>query len=70
MLCMMRIQLRGKNFAGLDSVVDIKQLAVMKSSNIVGNVVADEFMDGHLHEFSYCSNENVVPDNMFVDDHF
>ncbi|KAJ0810541.1 hypothetical protein HanPI659440_Chr01g0028141 [Helianthus annuus] len=34
-------------FAGLDSVVDMKQ------------VVADEFVDGHLHEFTYCSNENV-----------
>ncbi|KAJ0808863.1 hypothetical protein HanPI659440_Chr01g0008101 [Helianthus annuus] len=71
----------GKIFAGLDSVVDMKQ-AVMKSSNIVGNVVADKFVDGHLHKFTHCSNENVhlykqaydevcvVADNMFVDDHF
>ncbi|MFS7918566.1 hypothetical protein Hanom_Chr03g00202671 [Helianthus anomalus] len=84
MLCMMRIQLRGK------IVVDMKQPTVMKSSNIVGNVksfcfvkywdlhnimfftivLSDEFVDGHLHEFSYCSNENVVADNKFVEDHF
>ncbi|KAJ0827482.1 hypothetical protein HanRHA438_Chr17g0826261 [Helianthus annuus] len=49
----------GENFAGLDNVVEMKQPADMKSSNIVGNVVADECVDGHLHEFSYCSNENV-----------
>uniref|UniRef100_A0A251VRP5 Uncharacterized protein n=1 Tax=Helianthus annuus TaxID=4232 RepID=A0A251VRP5_HELAN len=65
MLCMMRNKLWGKC-----NVVDMKQVAVMKSSNIVGNVVADEFVDGHLHEFTYCSNENVMADNMFVDHHF
>ncbi|KAJ0840412.1 hypothetical protein HanPSC8_Chr14g0618381 [Helianthus annuus] len=27
----------GKNFVGLDNVVDMKQAGVMKSSNIVGN---------------------------------
>ncbi|KAJ0791720.1 hypothetical protein HanOQP8_Chr01g0009001 [Helianthus annuus] len=58
----------------------MKQSAVMKSSNIVVNVVADKFVDGHLHKFTQCSNENVhlykqaydevVADNMFVDDQF
>ncbi|KAF5769120.1 hypothetical protein HanRHA438_Chr14g0655211 [Helianthus annuus] len=45
-------------------------------------VVADEFVDGHLHKFTHYSNENVhlykqaydevcvVANNMFVDDHF
>ncbi|KAJ0627808.1 hypothetical protein HanHA89_Chr01g0029891 [Helianthus annuus] len=60
MLCMMRNKLWGKCklLIYMASVVDMKQ------------VVADEFVDGHLHEFTYCSNENVMADNMFVDHHF
>ncbi|MFS7904591.1 hypothetical protein Hanom_Chr01g00037921 [Helianthus anomalus] len=33
-------------------------------------VVTDQFVDGHLYKFTHCSNENVVADNMFVEDHF
>ncbi|KAJ0623268.1 hypothetical protein HanIR_Chr01g0029951 [Helianthus annuus] len=63
----------GKNFAGLDNVVEMKQPADMKSSNIVGNVVADNiFVDDHIQTLSRTCDEvgNVVADNIFVDDHF
>ncbi|KAJ0752405.1 hypothetical protein HanPI659440_Chr09g0323981 [Helianthus annuus] len=48
-----------KHFAWLDNVVDMKHPTVMKSSNVDGKVVADKFVDGHLHNFTHCSNENV-----------
>ncbi|MFS7968824.1 hypothetical protein Hanom_Chr09g00802081 [Helianthus anomalus] len=47
------------SFAWMDNVLDMKQAAVLKSSNIVGNVVANKSVDGHLHKFTHCSNENV-----------
>ncbi|KAJ0703647.1 hypothetical protein HanPI659440_Chr14g0553541 [Helianthus annuus] len=45
----------GKNFVGLDSVVDMKQTAVMKSSNIVGNVYIILFCqkDWDLHSIVF-----------------
>ncbi|KAM0020126.1 hypothetical protein Hdeb2414_s0025g00663691 [Helianthus debilis subsp. tardiflorus] len=47
-----------KHFPGLDNVVDIKRPTIMKSSNVDGNVVADKFVDGYLHNFTHCSNES------------
>ncbi|KAJ0765971.1 hypothetical protein HanPI659440_Chr08g0309951 [Helianthus annuus] len=59
-----------KNFAELDNVVDMKQPTIIKSSNVDGNVVANKFVDGHLHNFTHSSNESVMVDKMFVYDHF
>ncbi|MFS8011261.1 hypothetical protein Hanom_Chr14g01306871 [Helianthus anomalus] len=47
-----------KHFVGLDNVVDMKQPAVMKSSNVDGNVEADKmFVDDHFQKLTNISDE-------------
>ncbi|KAF5810227.1 hypothetical protein HanRHA438_Chr04g0176631 [Helianthus annuus] len=55
-----------KQFAGLDRLVDIERPAVMKSSNVDGNVVADKFLDGYLYNLTHRSIENAQFEELFA----